>query len=87
MGLPALVALLGLLVFPSGAAALGIGITPGSLWLEAYPLIKTSESVVVTNTSGEEGLCQVYVEGEVGEWCSVSPGEFVLEQVAAGWWK
>lgn len=79
MGLPALIALLGLLLFPSGAAALGIGITPGSLRLEAYPLMKTSESVVVTNTSGEEGVCQVYVEGEVGEWFSVSPEEFVLE--------
>ena len=77
--LPLLIILLGLLLFPSGAAASGIGITPGSLKLEAYPLMKTSESVVVINTSGEEGLCQVYVEGEVGEWFSVSPGEFVLK--------
>jgi len=77
--LPALIMLLGLLLFPSGALASGIGVTPGSLNLEAYPLMKASESIVVINTSGEEGLCQVYVEGEVREWLSVSPEEFILE--------
>jgi hypothetical protein len=71
--------LLGLLLFPSGVLASGIGVTPGRLELEAYPLMKASESVVVINTSGEQGLCQVYVEGEVGEWLSISPGEFILE--------
>ena len=70
--------LLGLLLFPSGVLASGIGVTPGQLELEAYPLMKASESAVVINTSGEEGLCQVYVEGEIKEWVSVSPEEFVL---------
>jgi hypothetical protein len=77
--LSALVALLGILLFPSGAAASGIGITPGSLRIESYPLMKTSESVVVINTSSNGGLCQVYIEGEVKEWVSVSPEEFILE--------
>jgi hypothetical protein len=77
--LPALIMLLGLLLFPKGALASGIGVTPGSLNLEAYPLMKASESMVVINTSGEEGLCQVYVEGEVREWFSISPEEFTLE--------
>jgi hypothetical protein len=76
--LPALI-MLGLLLFPSGAAASGIGVTPGTLNLEAYPLIKASESIVVVNTSAEEGLCQVYVESEVEEWFSISPEEFALE--------
>jgi hypothetical protein len=77
--LPALVVLSGILLFPGGVWASGIGIAPGSLELESYPLMKTSESVVVINTSGEEGLCQVYAEGEIKEWVSVSPEEFVLE--------
>jgi hypothetical protein len=77
--LPVLVALLGLLLFPSGAAASGVGITPGNLRIESYPLMKTTESVVVISTSSDEGLCQVYVEGEVKEWVSVSPEEFILE--------
>ncbi len=70
--------LLGLLMFPSGVLASGIGVTPGRLELEAYPLVKSSESIVVINTSGEQGLCQVYVEGEIKEWVSVSPKEFIL---------
>jgi hypothetical protein len=41
--------------------------------------MKASESVVVINTSGEQGLCQVYVEGEIKEWLSISPEEFILE--------
>ena len=76
--LPVLIMLLGLSLFPRGVLASGIGVTPGSLNLEAYPLMKASESIVVINTSGEEGLCQVYVEGEVTEWFSISPEEFVL---------
>jgi hypothetical protein len=71
--------LLGLLLFPRGVLASGIGVTPGRLELEAYPLMKASESVVVINTSGEQGLCQIYVEGEIKEWVSVSPEEFTLE--------
>ena len=71
--------LLGLLLFPGGVLASGIGVTPGQLELEAYPLMKTSQSVVVLNTSGEQGLCQIYVEGEIKEWVSVSPEEFILE--------
>jgi hypothetical protein len=70
--------LLGLLLFPSGVLASGIGVTPGRLELEAYPLVKSSESIVVINTSGEQGLCQVYVESEIKEWVSVSPEEFIL---------
>ena len=77
--LPALAMLLGLLLFPQGVLASGIGVTPGRLSLEAYPLVKASESIVVVNTSSEEGLCQVYIEGEVREWFSISPAEFVLE--------
>lgn len=76
--LPALIMLLGLLLSPRGVLASGIGVTPGSLNLEAYPLMKASESIVVINTSSEEGLCQVYFEGEVTEWFSISPKEFVL---------
>ena len=79
MLLVAIVALLGILLFPSGAAASGIGITPGSLMIESYPLMKTSESVTVISTSSDEGLCQVYIEGEVKEWVNVSPEEFILE--------
>jgi len=75
----ALTLLLGLLLFPGGVLASGIGVTPGQLELEAYPLMKTSQSVVVLNTSGEQGLCRIYVEGEIKEWVSVSPEEFILE--------
>ncbi len=71
--------LLGLLLFPRGVLASGIGVTPGSLSLEAYPLMKTSGPIEVLNTSEERALYQVYAEGEVGEWCSISPEEFVLE--------
>ncbi len=78
-GLLPLTLLLGLLLFPCGALASGIGVTPGRLELEAYPLVKASESVMVINTSGEQGLCQVYVEGEIKEWLSISPEEFILE--------
>jgi hypothetical protein len=76
--LPALAGLLGLLLSPAGVLASGIGVTPGRLSLEAYPLVKASESIVVVNTSDEEGLCQVYVEGEVSEWFIISPAEFLL---------
>jgi hypothetical protein len=81
--LPALTLLVGLLLFPKGVLASGIGITPGRLELESYPQMKTSGSVMVINTSGEQGLCQVYTEGEVREWVSVSPEEFILEAGAS----
>jgi hypothetical protein len=76
--LPALTILLGWLLFPGVILASGIGANPGSLDVEAYPLMKTSQSIAVTNTSSEEGYCQVYVEGESREWFSISPEEFVL---------
>jgi hypothetical protein len=71
--------LLGLLLFPRGVLASGIGVTPGILRLEAYPLMKTSGPIEVLNTSEERGVYQVYAEGEVGGWLSISPEEFVLE--------
>ena len=77
--LPVLIVLLGLLLFPNGVLASGVGVAPGRLDLEAYPLMKASASIMVVNTSGEQGLCQVYAEGEVREWVSVSPEEFILE--------
>ena len=71
--------LLGLLLLPTRAAASGVGVTPGSLELETSPLVKATGSIVVINTSSEEGLYQVYIEGETAEWLSISPEEFVLE--------
>jgi hypothetical protein len=76
--LPALTMLLGWLLFPGVILASGIGVNPGSLDVEAYPLMKAQQSIAVTNTSSEEGYCQVYAEGEVREWLSISPEEFVL---------
>ena len=74
-----LMMLLGLLISPGGAMAAGIGVSPGSLEIEAYPLVKATGSIVVVNTSDGAGEYQVYTEGEGTGWLSVSPEEFVLE--------
>jgi len=71
--------LVGLLLFPSRVAASGVGVIPGSLELETYPLAKATGSIVVTNTSDEAGSYEVYIEGEEAGWLSISPEEFVLE--------
>ena len=72
-----LLALTGLAV-PTGAMAAGVGVMPGSLEMEAYPLISDTAAITVTNTATEEGLYQIYLEGEVGEWLTITPTEFVL---------
>lgn len=63
---------------PAGAAAAGIGVMPGTLEMEAYPLVPDTAIVTVINTSAEESLCQVYIEGEASKWFTIEPAEFVL---------
>jgi len=65
-------------LFPSQVQALGVGVAPHELELEAYPMGSTASELTVINTSTEEGLYQVYVEGESEEWFSITPAEFVL---------
>jgi len=66
------------LLFPSQAQAVGIGVAPNRLELEAYPLGSATSSINVINTSTEQSLYQVYVEGDCEEWFSITPVEFVL---------
>jgi len=68
-----------LVLFPSQVQALGVGVTPHKLELEVYPLGSATSQINVLNTSSEEGLYRVYVEGEGEEWFSITPEEFVLE--------
>ena len=68
-----------LVLFPSPVQALGIGVAPHRLELEAYPLGSTASELTIINTSDEEGLYQVYAEGEGEEWFNLTPEEFVLE--------
>ena len=68
-----------LILFPSRAQALGLGVSPHELELEVYPLSRATNPIHVVNTSDEEGLYRVYVEGEAKEWFSIAPEEFVLE--------
>ena len=74
-----LISSLGLLLFPSQVQALGVGVSPHELELEAYPLGSTASSFTVINASDEEGLYQVYVEGEGENWFSIAPAEFMLD--------
>jgi len=66
-------------LFPSQVLALGVGVAPHKLELEAYPLGSTTSQINVLNTSTEEGLYQVYAEGEGKDWFSITPEEFVLK--------
>lgn len=75
--LPLLIAFI--VLFPGQAQALGIGVVPHELELEAYPMGSVADSINVLNPSSEEALYRVYVEGEVGQWFRITPGEFVLE--------
>lgn len=67
-----------LVLFPSQVQALGVGVAPHKLELEVYPLGSVTSPINVLNTSAEEGLYRVYVEGEGEGWFSITPGEFVL---------
>jgi hypothetical protein len=74
-----LMMLLGLLISPGGATAAGIGVSPGSLEIETYPLVKATGSIVVVNTSAEAGEYQLYTESKGLGWLSIDPVEFTLE--------
>ncbi|MFC2045585.1 hypothetical protein ACFLUH_02790 [Chloroflexota bacterium] len=58
--------------------AVGVGVIPSSLELEASPLGSTTSPVNVLNSSDEEALYQVYIEGDFNSWFSISPSEFTL---------
>jgi hypothetical protein len=68
-----------LVLLPSQVEALGVGVAPHKLELEAYPLGSTTSSINVVNTSDEKSRYQVYVEGEGKVWFSIAPEEFVLD--------
>ena len=68
-----------LILLPSQVQALGIGVSPHKLELEAYPLGSATSSIKVFNTSNEKSQYQVYVEGESENWFSITPAEFVLD--------
>jgi hypothetical protein len=72
-------AVLGLAWLPGVAWAAGLGVTPGHLELEAYPLIKATGALSVINTSTEAGQYRIYAEGEAADWLSLSPAEFTLK--------
>jgi len=67
-----------LALLPGQAQALGIGVVPHELELEAYPLGSAVSSLKVLNPSDERAQFQVYVEGEYEEWFSITPKEFML---------
>ncbi len=64
---------------PGQVQALGIGVAPHRLELDAYPLGSSTSSLNVFNTSDERSQYRVYVEGEGEEWFSIAPEEFVLD--------
>ena len=68
-----------LVLLPGQAQALGIAVAPHELELEAYPFGSATSSLRVFNTSDEKSQYQVYVEGEVEQWFSITPEEFVLD--------
>ena len=69
-----------LLVLLAGRAeALGLGVSPHRLELEAYPLGSVTGAFNVTNPSEERCRYQAYVEGEYQEWLTLTPEEFVLD--------
>ncbi len=72
-------AVLGLAWLPGVAWAAGLGVTPGHLELETYPLVRATGALSVINTSPEPGNYQLYAEGEAADWLSLSPAEFTLE--------
>ena len=67
-----------LILFPSQVQALGIGVAPHELELEIYQSGSVTSPINVLNTSSDESLYQVYVEGNCEEWFSITPAEFVL---------
>lgn len=64
---------------PSVAQALGLGVAPKRLDMEVQPLGSASGRLNVINDSDEEGLYRVYVEGENEAWFDINPKEFTLE--------
>jgi hypothetical protein len=68
-----------LILLPSQVQALGVGVSPHKLELEAYPLGSVTSLINVINTSNERSLYQVYVEGDCEGWFSITPAEFVLD--------
>ena len=68
-----------LVSLPRQVQALGIGVAPHQLRLEAYPLGSATSSLDVFNTSNERSEYQVYVDGECENWFSITPEEFLLD--------
>ena len=59
--------------------AMGIGVSPSKLDIEASPLGSTSISVNVNNPSDEPGVYHVYVEGDCADWFNIEPSGFELQ--------
>ncbi len=74
-----LLLILFLILLAGQAEALGVGVAPHRLELEAYPLGSVTGSFNVVNTAEERALYQVYADGEYQEWFTLTPEEFVLD--------
>jgi len=73
-----LLSIIGLLLFPSSALALGIGVAPGKMEFSLRPGGTESQTLHVINQSSQKSEFQVYVEGSNKEWFEITPGEFTL---------
>jgi hypothetical protein len=68
------------MLYPGPVQATGVGVSPHRLEVEVNPAGLVSSSISVVNTSDEESLYQVYIEGEdLSSWFHISPWEFGLD--------
>lgn len=68
------------MLYSGSVQATGVGVSPHRLEVEVNLSGVVSSSISVVNTSDEESLYQVYIEGEdLRSWFYISPWEFVLE--------
>ncbi|MFC1871085.1 hypothetical protein ACFLYF_01595 [Chloroflexota bacterium] len=73
-----LLLLTGIVLFPSPAMALGLGIAPGKLDFTVRAGGTEVKMLNVINQSDQTSEFHLYVEGKNDEWFAINPGEFIL---------
>ena len=73
-----LVAMALVALIPVQVAAIGLGISPSKLIIEARPGAVVRENLYVMNTTGEESQFQIYTDEQYMDWIRIEPDQFVL---------
>lgn len=63
---------------PIPAGAIGLGVSPGTLELSAFPGGTDAKTLHVINHAGSTSRFEVYAEGPHPDWLTIRPAEFTL---------